>query len=63
MLRRKEFEERKRQEQFKSELGKKGRNKEKENIQKKRENEVINHLNLPSNVRELPACVRRLYPN
>ena len=60
MLRKKEYEERKRQEQKKSELEKKGKNKEKENNQKKIENGAINHINLPPNVRELPACVRRL---
>ena len=60
MLRKKELEEKQRQEQIKTEIEEKRRNNEQIKEKKKREKE-INHTKLPPNVRELPACVRRLY--
>ena len=61
MLRQKELIERKREDEIKSELENKRRKHEKEKDKKKRENEK--QSSLPSNVKELPTCVKSLYPD
>ena len=60
MLRKNKLEEIKRQQEIQIEIEKKRRKSGKD---KKKQDKETKHTNLPPNVRELPLCVKRLYPD